>query len=89
MSNHGEEHAVGVERPCRCEHTLGHYCVRPSYSFGPLGILGLVLGFRAAPRRVQYTCGFCGEVVKEITGPKVLRLFKDGEASIDVVRKAS
>jgi hypothetical protein len=63
-------------KTCKCGYTVDNPRVRPTYSYGMLGIFVFMFGITAVPKRVDYQCGNCSEVLDSITDPEELKRFR-------------
>jgi hypothetical protein len=62
-----------LKEHCGCGHGLDHFWIRPQKEWGGLSWLGILAGVRQAPRKVDYQCGRCGEVLATLTDPAALK----------------
>lgn len=65
---------------------MGHPRVQPSYSYGFMGILGLMFGVTPKPNRVDYKCGVCGETLATVKDKAELEKFRYGPTGADAPR---
>jgi hypothetical protein len=61
--------------------------VQPSYSYGFVGILGLMFGVTPKPNRIDFKCGVCGETLETIRDKASLEKFRYGPASEEASRR--
>lgn len=62
---------------CRCGHSKGHDWIQSDYSYGLLGLFGLLtFGFSAIPTKVVWRCAVCKVAVETITDPEELKRYR-------------
>jgi hypothetical protein len=65
--------ATILKEQCRCGHGVDHFWIRPQKQWGGWAWLGIMGGVRMAPRRVDYKCGRCGDILASITDAEALK----------------
>jgi hypothetical protein len=62
---------------CRCGNRRGHHRVHPDYSYGLMGLFNLLsFGMSAVPKKVEWKCAICKEIVETITDPAELKRYR-------------
>jgi hypothetical protein len=52
---------------CRCGHDRSHYMVTPAPVYGVGGWARVFIGISTRPKRIEYHCRRCDEVISETT----------------------
>jgi len=67
-----ESQRPAVERACRCGYTRAHHMVSADPQYTVLGWLKLVAGITSRPKKIQWRCRRCDQVIASTTDAAAL-----------------
>ncbi len=69
---------------CQCGHDRSNPSVQPVRRYSLWGMMGLIMGYTALPKRIDVICARCGAVFDSITNKMTLERFRYAEPGPDV-----